>query len=56
MLLRWGCALVDENNLNCFVMASPDGICFYEKSDFEAVVEIQTDHSIFTSMIREQRQ
>ncbi|KAG9683759.1 hypothetical protein KCU99_g10041, partial [Aureobasidium melanogenum] len=50
MLLRWGCAMADENNLDCFVMASPDAIRFYETSGFEAVGEAHTDYGVFTTM------
>lgn len=50
MLLDWGCDVADKNNLNCFVMASPDGLGLYGKFDLEVVGEVCTEHGIFTRM------
>jgi predicted N-acetyltransferase YhbS len=54
MLLRWGYEMVDKDKLNCFVMASSDGLPFYRKFGFEAMGEVVTEHGTFTSMLREQ--
>jgi (2Fe-2S) ferredoxin len=55
MLLRWGCEMADNDKLSCTVMASPNGLSFYKKFDFEAVGEVVTEHGTFTSVFREQR-
>jgi hypothetical protein len=55
MLLRWGCEMADNDELDCFVMASPNGLGFYSKFGFEAVGEVRTEYGTFTSMLRERR-
>lgn len=47
--------MADKDKLGCFLMASPNGLLFYRKFDFEAVGEVRTEHGTFTSMFRERR-
>jgi hypothetical protein len=47
--------MADNNKLSCFVMASPNGLAFYNKFGFETVGEVRTEHGTFTSMFRERR-
>jgi ribosomal protein S18 acetylase RimI-like enzyme len=55
MLLSWGCEMADNDELDCFVMASPNGLGFYSKFGFEAVGEVRTEYGTFTSMFRGRR-